>query len=226
MAEPGWPARGAGGAQGRGHVAGGHAITRSTWAPVWGATWQAGKWRAHGYSGPWLVFRGGNAIGVYRPLIYRSIFFLFLPCGTMSHTVLTLQGTWRHDGRQIRTTTIARHRSRGLESTRSDLQHVREIEVKWPRSKGYAIATWYLQERPIFRREAINKSSDSWRQTLPMIVVYGIRLIPIVCSPDTKSDGADKAWKNPQSRSDRAPIEPRSRRDRAAITILSLGSRL
>ena len=48
----------------RGHVAGGHAITRSTWAPVWGATWQAGEWRAHGCSGPWLDFRGGNAISV------------------------------------------------------------------------------------------------------------------------------------------------------------------
>ena len=40
-------------------------------------------WRAHGYSGPWLVFRGGNAIGVYRPLIYRGENLLFLPCGTM-----------------------------------------------------------------------------------------------------------------------------------------------
>ena len=28
-------------------------------------------------SGPWLVFRGGNAIGVYRPLIYRGAFLFF-----------------------------------------------------------------------------------------------------------------------------------------------------
>ena len=34
-------------------------------------------------SGPWLVFRGGNAIGVYRPLIYRGRFCFFFPCGTM-----------------------------------------------------------------------------------------------------------------------------------------------
>ena len=40
-------------------------------------------WRAHGYSGPWLVFRGGNALGVYRPLIYRGEIFFCLPCGTM-----------------------------------------------------------------------------------------------------------------------------------------------
>ena len=57
---------------------------RSTWAPVWGATWQrVCMWRAHGYSGPWLVFRGGNALGVYRPLIYRGEIFFCLPCGTM-----------------------------------------------------------------------------------------------------------------------------------------------
>ena len=29
-------------------------------------------------SGPWLVFRGGNAIGGYRPLIYRGAFPFFL----------------------------------------------------------------------------------------------------------------------------------------------------
>ena len=40
-------------------------------------------WRAHGYSGPWLVFRGGNAIGVYRPLIYRGEISFCLQCGTM-----------------------------------------------------------------------------------------------------------------------------------------------
>ena len=52
-------------------------------------------------SGPWLVFRGGNAIGVYRPLIYRGAFLFFLPCVTMSHTILTLQVTWRRDERRI-----------------------------------------------------------------------------------------------------------------------------
>ena len=48
----GWPMRGA---PGRGHVAGGHACPReSTWAPVWGATWQGVSiWRAHGLVGPW-----------------------------------------------------------------------------------------------------------------------------------------------------------------------------
>ena len=49
-------------------------------------------WRTHGYSGPWLLFRGGNALGVYHPLIYRGECILFLPCGTMSHTVLSFAG--------------------------------------------------------------------------------------------------------------------------------------
>ena len=40
-------------------------------------------WRAHGYSGPWLDFRGGNALGVYRPLIYRGENVFYLPCRTM-----------------------------------------------------------------------------------------------------------------------------------------------
>ena len=93
---------------GRGHVAGGHAITWSTWAPVWGAMWQAGEWRAHGNSGPWLVFRGGNAISVYRPLIYRRKIVSFLPCGTMFPHGLTLQVTWTRGKRPIssRTATI------------------------------------------------------------------------------------------------------------------------
>ena len=86
---------------------------RSTWAPVWGATWrhEVRMWRAHGYSGPWLDFRGGNAIGVNRPHIYRGEAIFFLPCGTMSHTVLILAGdvaAWRASDRS-RTAEIIVH---------------------------------------------------------------------------------------------------------------------
>ena len=78
-----WPTRGAGGADAWQEPHG-----RSTWAPLWGATWQIGS-HVEGPrdSGPWLDFRGGNALGVYHPLIYRGECILFLPCGTMSHTV-------------------------------------------------------------------------------------------------------------------------------------------
>ena len=41
----------------RWRVARGHA-DGSTWAPVWGATWQAGKWRAHGNSGTLVSYWG------------------------------------------------------------------------------------------------------------------------------------------------------------------------
>ena len=52
------------------------------------------------------------------------------------------------------------------------------------------------------------------------------RAIMAIRSPEAPSDGADKTWKNPRSRSDQAAIEPRSRCDRAAIAVLSLGNRL
>ena len=40
----------------------GHAITQSTWAPMWGATWHAGRWRAHGNSGALVTLGDGNAM--------------------------------------------------------------------------------------------------------------------------------------------------------------------
>ena len=44
-------------------------------------------------SGPWLVFRGGNAIGVYRPLIYRGAFrFFFFRVGLCPTRHLTFAG--------------------------------------------------------------------------------------------------------------------------------------
>ena len=60
-----------------------------------------------------------------------------------------------------------------------------------------------------------------------MIVVYGIRVIPIVRSPETRSDGAKGYWKNStiavRSDRDRGSIGPRSRCDRAAIGSYSGG---
>ena len=60
-------------------------------------------------SGPWLVFRGGNAIGVYRPLIYRGKIIFCLPCGTMFPHGSYLAGdvaAWRASDR-IRAAEIA-----------------------------------------------------------------------------------------------------------------------
>ena len=80
-----WPARGAGGADAW------QEATRTVHVGARVGRHVAGEdvmWRAHGYSGPWLDFRGGNAISVNRPLIYRGEFIFFLPCGTMFHTDL------------------------------------------------------------------------------------------------------------------------------------------
>ena len=147
---------------GRGHVAGGHAIMRSTWAPVWGATWQAGEWRAHGNSGPWLDFRGGNAISVYRPLIYRRAFLFFLPCGTMSHTILLLQDTWRRTRRSILSKWL---RSRGPESTRSLITTRAKKESKWIKIDGLPCDTWTMLERWIFIERRASRSQSSPRSS-------------------------------------------------------------
>ena len=81
-------------------------------------------WRAHGYSGPWLDFRGGNAIGVNRPLIYRSEEIFFLPCGTMSHTGLSFAGHVDAQGTSDPAGVDRERGSRGPESTRSSSRHV------------------------------------------------------------------------------------------------------
>ena len=57
----------------------------STWAPVWGATWQ-GRLVGGGPTGivgPWLDIRGGNALALNRPPIYTGFVSKFSPCGTM-----------------------------------------------------------------------------------------------------------------------------------------------
>ena len=43
------------------------------------------------------------------------------------------------------------------------------------------------------------------------------RAIMAICSPEAPSDDADKTWKNPRSRSDRAMIAVRSSRDRISF---------
>ena len=65
----GWPARGAGGAEGADTW---QEATRSTQVHV-GAhvgrhvAGEVGSWRAHRYSGPWLGIGGGNANALPRP---------------------------------------------------------------------------------------------------------------------------------------------------------------
>ena len=73
----------------RWRVARGHA-DGSTWVPVWGATWQAGRWRAHGYSWALVTWGDGTAmISKGAPLFNRKMSLYFLSVGLCSHTVLT-----------------------------------------------------------------------------------------------------------------------------------------
>ena len=78
----GWPTRGAGGAQGTTTWQGATHPRESTWAPVWGATWQVGL--ADG--GPTGIVGPSKVVGA---IIYIDLSLPFLPCGTMSHTFLT-----------------------------------------------------------------------------------------------------------------------------------------
>ena len=61
----------------------------------------------------------GQLIGESFPLFKRVLLFYFFRVGLCSHTVLTLQVTWRHGGRRIQPALIAERGSRGPESTRS-----------------------------------------------------------------------------------------------------------
>ena len=73
-------------------------------------------------SGPWLEYWGGNAIELNHPTLYTNGSLFFLPCGTMFPRASSVQDTWRHRGGPA---AIAGRRSRGPESTRSLIEHVR-----------------------------------------------------------------------------------------------------
>ena len=68
----------------------------------------------------------GQLVGESFPLFKRVLLFYFFRVGLCSHTVLTLQVTWRHGGRRILPALIAERESRGPESTRSSSKHVRK----------------------------------------------------------------------------------------------------
>ena len=78
----GWPTRGAGGAQGPGHVAGGHACPRGVR--------RAGIWRAHGIVGLGKKFGAVTQMRYRAPTFKRENFGHFFRVGLRSHTVLTL----------------------------------------------------------------------------------------------------------------------------------------
>ena len=66
----------------------------------------------------------GQLRGESSPLFNRVLSVYFFRVGLCSHTVLTLQVTWRHGGRRIQPALIAERGSRRPESTRSSSKHV------------------------------------------------------------------------------------------------------
>ena len=61
----GWPTRGAGGAQGAATLQGATHPRESTWAPVWGATWQVGL----AAGGPTSMVGPGKRVGAVTQLL-------------------------------------------------------------------------------------------------------------------------------------------------------------
>ena len=88
------------------------------------------KLRAHGLVGPREFIGAVTQMRTAPPKFNRVFLLYFLRVGLCSHTAYLCRTRGRTTSVGFGLPTIARHRSRGLESTRSDLQHVREIEVK------------------------------------------------------------------------------------------------
>ena len=140
--------------------------------------------------------------------------------GLCSHTVLLCR--WRGHAASVRSS-YGWLRSRGPESTRSSIQHVRKDSLKWRRSKGLACATWTILERWIFiKRRALRSRSSPrslpiWRQTLVGIGDHAIgRSEPFVHLRRYRTVARTRG-RTPRSRSDRTAIAARSSRDRGAI---------
>ena len=87
-----------------------------------------GEWRGRHLegprvSGPWLEVCGGNANALPRPSFYTHDSLFFIPCGTMFPRDLSCTG---HLAKSRALEAIGGRRSRGPESTRSSLEHVRQ----------------------------------------------------------------------------------------------------
>ena len=131
----------------------------------------------------------------------------------------TLQATWRQGNRRMRS---ERWWSRGLESTRSSMEHVRNILSKWTQSKGLTSNTWRLENRSII----IKRRSRDCDQTASSGAAWNSLARQILISSRSPSDGGEDSWKNStiavRSNRDRGAIEPRSWVFRRGI--ISIGS--
>ena len=90
---------------------------------------EVGRCRAHGLVGPGKKL-GASAVQGPRaraPHFNHDLLLFFFRVGLCSHRTYLLQVTWTDDKHWIPS---GRRRSRGPESTRSSIRHVREICFK------------------------------------------------------------------------------------------------
>ena len=146
----------------------------------WGAPRGERGWWVEGprVSGPWLVFRGGNAIGVYRPLIYRGAAFFFFRVGLCPTRHLSLQVTWRLIGRSMQP---ERRRSRGPESTRSST----DARAQYILSDQSTVAAWKYQVRAI----VIATGIVIWEHRTAYLTPRGGSRAPDLHRDNRRSDG-------------------------------------
>ena len=110
----------------RRHMAGGHASPRERQC---GAPRDEGGWQVKGprVSGPSLGVWGGNANALSRPSFYTYVFPFFIPCGTMFPRNLSFAGDVAPSPASD---LIARRRSCGPKTMRSQSKHVRQRRFK------------------------------------------------------------------------------------------------
>ena len=151
---------------GRGHVAGGHATTRVHVGARVGrhVAGRAGRWRAHGYSGPWLESGGDNANYSILAPPYLTASFLFIS-SVWDYVPTHFQYAGDVANAQA-LDLLANRRSRGPQSTRSSSKHVLQ--------KGHK---WSLIERPTSRHAAFREAPDPHQiEVLKMIAIRRLRL--------------------------------------------------
>ena len=88
---------------------------------------EAGSWRAHGIVGPGKILGAVTRKRYAAPYFKLVMFYNLFHVGLCPHGKLPLKDAWLHQNRQG---SPQGRRSRGPESTRSLLRHVRQKEFK------------------------------------------------------------------------------------------------
>ena len=143
-------------------------------------------------------------------LFKRKISRYFFRVGLCTHTISVLQDAWRCEERWIR---LNGGDHVDLSPRDHQMQHVRIAYLKWPRSEGYAMATWRLENRPII----INWRSHDRDLTASTEAAWNSLARRIFIRSDLHRTALRTRGRTPRSRSDQTAIAARSSRDRGAF---------